>query len=84
MLPMKDKCQRENTAIVRDLESQKENEPDWEIIWQTTNLPSLPGHLHLFFRVSILLELINVWNNVEGQWMGKYFVLCHGSFPIEN
>mmetsp|Transcript_527 Transcript_527/g.1469 ORF Transcript_527/g.1469 Transcript_527/m.1469 type:complete len:341 (-) Transcript_527:115-1137(-) len=55
-----------------------------EIILQSTNLTCLPRNLHLFLGISILLEFVNVWNDIERQRMRKDLVLGHIAFAVED
>lgn len=44
---------------------------DGGIFGQSANLAAFPSDLHFFLGVSVLLEFVNLWNDIEGQGVGK-------------
>lgn len=46
------------------------------------DLLGLPGHLHLLLGVPVPLELVDVWDHVEGQGVREYRVLCRELWGI--
>ena len=48
---------------------------DWKIISKATNLTCFPCDFHFFFGVSIFLEFVDLWNDIERQRVCKDVIL---------
>mmetsp|Transcript_17755 Transcript_17755/g.40265 ORF Transcript_17755/g.40265 Transcript_17755/m.40265 type:complete len:285 (+) Transcript_17755:350-1204(+) len=56
----------------------------WEIIWKATDFTRFPCDFHFLLGISVLLEFINVWNDIEGKGVGKYLIVGDISLAAEN
>jgi hypothetical protein len=45
-----------------------------QIVDETANLANFPCDLHFFFGVTIFLEFVNLWDDIEGERVGEDFV----------
>mmetsp|Transcript_22265 Transcript_22265/g.63887 ORF Transcript_22265/g.63887 Transcript_22265/m.63887 type:complete len:325 (+) Transcript_22265:2158-3132(+) len=57
---------------------------DGEVVGEVADLARLPRDLHLLLGVAILLELVNVRDDVEGEGVGKDLVLGHVALSHED
>lgn len=63
------------------IQKKKSNVRDWKVIRQSANLSALPCHLHLLLGISVLLKLVDLWNNIEWERMSKDCIL--GFTPLQ-
>ena len=57
---------------------------DGEVSGEGADFAAFPGYLHFFLGVSVFLEFVDMWNDVEWEWVGEDFVLGYFHFSAED